>query len=124
MSHYAKVVDGKVVQVIVADAAFFKSFVDSSPGKWIQTSYNTHGGVHFDPVTGQPSADQSQALRGNYAGVGFTYDVANDVFYAPQPFPSWTISAPEWIWKPPMAYPTDGKAYYWDEDQKNWTLVT
>ena len=83
MSHYAKVVDGIVNQVIVAEAEFFDTFVDSSPGTWIQTSYNTRGGVHYDPNTGQP--DGGTALRGNYAGVGFVYDQQNDVFYPPQP---------------------------------------
>ena len=80
MSHFAKVVDGKVTQVIVAEPDFFTTFVDTSPGSWIQTSYNTIGNKHT--LGGTP-------LRGNYAGIGFIYDQANDVFYAPQPFPSW-----------------------------------
>lgn len=114
MSHYAKVVDGKVTQVIVADAEFFDTFVDSSPGTWLQTSYNTSGGVHS--AGGTP-------LRANYAGVGHTYDATHDVFYAPQPYPSWTISAPTWLWESPVPYPTDGKAYYWDESKLSWVLV-
>jgi len=81
MSHYAKVVDGKVTQVIVAEADFFNTFVDSSPGVWIQTSYNTFGNRHPE---GRP-------LRGNYAGVGFVYDHVNDVFYAPQPYRQYSI---------------------------------
>jgi hypothetical protein len=111
MSHYAKVLDGKVVQVITADASFFDTFVDSSPGTWIQTSYNTHGGVHS--LGGTP-------LRANYAGIGYIYDATHDVFYAPQPYPSWTISAPTWIWQPPTPMPTDGKEYIWDETTKTW----
>ena len=71
MAHYAKVVDGVVTQVIVAEADFFNTFVDDSPGEWVQTSYNTRLGVHYDPTTGDPSADQSKALRKNYAGVDF-----------------------------------------------------
>ena len=63
------------------------------------------------------------ALRGNYAGIGYTYDRANDVFYAPQPYPSWVISAPDWTWKAPVAMPTDGKQYTWDEATKNWVEV-
>ena len=63
MAHFAKVVDGKVTQVIVAEPEFFNTFVDSSPGEWIQTSYNTRGGVHYDPNTNTPSANQSKALR-------------------------------------------------------------
>ena len=120
MSHFAKVTDGKVTQVIVAEKEFFDTYVDSTPGEWIQTSYNTRGGVHYGQ-DGQP--DGGVALRGNYAGIGYTYDRANDVFYAPQPFPSWVISAPDWTWKAPVAMPTDGKQYTWDEATKNWVEV-
>jgi hypothetical protein len=117
MSHFAKVLDGKVIQVIVAEEEFFKTFVDTSPGQWLQTSYNTRGGVHYGP-DGNP--DGGVALRGNYAGIGYTYDATHDVFYAPQPFPSWTLSQTAWLWEPPVAYPTDGKRYVWDEPTKNW----
>ena len=111
MSHFAKVADGKVIQVIVAEQEFFDTFVDSSPGTWIQTSYNTHGNQH---PNGTP-------LRGNYAGIGYTYDSVNDVFYAPQPFPSWTLNNSTWLWEAPVAMPTDGKIYIWDETTKNWS---
>jgi hypothetical protein len=114
MGHFAKVNNGKVEQVIVAEADFFNHFVDTSPGTWIQTSYNTIGGQHTQGGT---------PLRGNYAGIGYTYDAVNDVFYAPQPFPSWTISAPTWIWEAPVAMPTDGKAYTWDEATQSWVEV-
>ena len=125
MGHYAKVVDGKVTDVIVADADFFTTFVDSSPGAWIKTSYNTRGGIHYEPNVNPPveSPDQSKALRANYAGRGYTYDAVNDVFYAPQPYPSWTISAPTWEWQSPVPYPTDGKVYTWDEATLSWVLV-
>ena len=122
MSHFAKVVNGVVTQVIVAEAEFFDTFVDSSPGQWIQTSYNTHGGVHYNPETGEPSEDQSKALRGNYAGVGSTYDYTNDVFYAPQPYASWTLDS-SWTWEAPVPYPADGKQYGWDESVTNWVEV-
>ena len=114
MSHFAKVVDGKVTQVIVAEKEFFDTFVDSSPGTWIQTSYNTHGNQH---PNGTP-------LRGNYAGIGYTYDSINDVFYAPQPFPSWTLNNTTWLWEAPVAYPTDGKIYKWNESITNWEEIT
>lgn len=120
MSHYAKVVDGKVVQVIVAEAEFFESFVDSSPGEWIQTSYNTRGNVHYGQ-DGHP--DGGEALRGNYAGLGFTYDRQNDVFYPPQPFLSWALNTSTWTWEPPVPYPTDGKMYMWDETTTSWLEV-
>jgi hypothetical protein len=122
MSHYAKVKDGIVVSVIVAEADFFTNghFVDTSPGSWIQTSYNTRGGVHYGQ-DGQP--DGGTALRGNYAGIGYTYDATNDVFYPPKPFASWSISSPTWTWTPPTPYPTDGKFYSWDETNKTWVEI-
>ena len=120
MSHFAKVLDGKVVQVIVAEPEFFNTFVDSSPGQWIQTSYNTRGNIHYGP-DGEP--DGGVALRGNYAGIGYTYDQTNDVFYAPQPYASWTLSQTTWLWEPPVAYPTDGQRYDWDEATVSWKPV-
>ena len=121
MSHFAKVCDGKVIQVIVAEPDFFNTFVDTSPGQWLQTSYNTRGGVHYGPDN---EPDGGVALRGNYAGIGYTYDAANDVFYAPQPYPSWVLNKTTWVWEPPVPYPTDGKVYNWDEATKNWVEVS
>jgi len=120
MSHFAKVCDGKVLQVIVAEPDFFNTFVDSSPGQWLQTSYNTRGGVHYG-ADGEP--DGGTALRGNYAGIGYTYDAANDVFYAPQPFASWILNQTAWLWEPPVAYPADGLPYTWDEATVGWKLT-
>jgi len=114
MSHFAKVTDGKVVQVIVAEQEFFDTFVDSSPGTWLQTSYNTHGNQHPE---GRP-------LRGNYAGIGYNYDATNDVFYAPQPYPSWILNNTTWLWEAPLAMPTDNKMYKWNESITNWEEVT
>jgi hypothetical protein len=110
MSHFAKVLDGKVTQVIVAEPEFFETFVDSSPGQWIQTSYNTHGGQHPE---GRP-------LRKNYAGVGYTYDPVRDAFIPPQPFASWTLNEDTCLWDAPVAYPTDDKMYKWDEPTTSW----
>lgn len=120
MSHFAKVTDGKVTQVIVAEKEFFDTYVDSTPGEWIQTSYNTRGGVHYGQ-DGQP--DGGVALRGNYAGIGYTYDRTNDVFYAPQPFASWVLNNTTWTWEAPVAMSTDGKKYAWDEATVNWVEV-
>jgi hypothetical protein len=122
MGHFAKVVDGKVSQVIVAEPDFFDTFVDSSPGQWIQTSYNTRGNVHYAPNSNEP--DGEPALRGNYAGIGYTYDAINDVFYAPRPYDSWTLSETTWLWAAPVAYPDDGKFYVWNEENTNWVEVT
>lgn len=118
MTHFAKVLDGIVVNVIVADLDFFETFVDSSPGEWIQTSYNTHSNVHYDQ-NGKP--DDGVALRGNYAGVGFIYDKINDVFYPPQPYKSWTLNNLTWEWEAPIAYPNDGYKYVWNEEIGNWS---
>ena len=113
LSHYAKVVNGIVTSVIVAEEDFFKTFVDTSPGEWLQTSYRTIGNKHPE---GTP-------LRGNYAGVGYTYDKTNDVFFAPQPFPSWTLNKETWTWEAPTPMPTDGKPYIWQESSKSWEEI-
>lgn len=103
MAHFAQVVNGIVRQVIVAEPEYIeeriRNRVDVIDCEWVQTSYNTHGGVHFGP-DGQP--DGGVALRGNYAGIGYIYDKQNDVFYEPCPADGWTISGPDWVWKPPV----------------------
>jgi hypothetical protein len=114
MAHFAKVVDGVVTQVIVAEPEFFQTFVDSSPGEWIQTSYNTIGGVH--KLGGTP-------LRKNYAGIGFTYDRQKDAFIPPKPFNSWVLNSDTCLWDAPVAKPTDGKLYQWDEATTNWVEI-
>jgi len=85
-----------------------------------QTSYNTHGGVHYDPVTNQPSADQSKAFRKNFAGIGYTYDPDRDAFIPPKLYPSWVLNEQTCLWDAPVAMPTDGKMYQWDEATINW----
>jgi hypothetical protein len=114
MGHFAKVVNGTVEQVIVAEPEFFETFVDTSPGTWLQTSYNTIGNVH---------TQGKEPLRGNYAGIGYTYDQTNDVFYAPQPYPSWILNQSTWTWEAPTPMPTDGKVYTWDEATTSWVEV-
>jgi hypothetical protein len=111
MSHFAKVLEGKVVQVIVAEPEFFDDFVDTSPGTWIQTSYNTVGGVHR--LGGTP-------LRKNFAGIGFTYRADLDAFIPPQNYPSWVLNEETCLWEPPVSYPADGKRYSWDEATLSW----
>jgi len=116
MSHFAKVLDGKVVQVIVAEAEFFETFVDSSPGEWIQTSYNTRGGVH---------ANGGTPLRKNYAGIGFTYDRVKDAFIPPKPeYASWTLNDETCLWQAPVPMPDDGKIYEWVESTTSWNEIT
>ena len=193
MAHYAKVRDGKVVEVIVAEATFFDTFVDNTPGEWIQTSYNTRGNRHYksnlnelspvkntmiindfthsffssasmysytaslietfesssidysasllDPeLSGSISApiyptfgaeglidtSKTLALRGNYAGVGFTYDSTYDAFYAPKPYNSWILDTGSFTWDAPISYPTGDAtgsytgSYQWSESDLNW----
>ena len=114
MAHYAKVNNGLVEQVIVAEAEFFDTFVDTSPGTWIQTSYNTHGGVHTGG--GVP-------LRKNYAGIGYTYDEALDAFIPLQPYASWLLDENSCLWSAPVPYPDDGELYQWDESTGDWVAI-
>lgn len=114
MGHFAKVQDGIVTQVIVAEPEFFDTFVDSSPGEWVQTSYNTHGGVH---------ANGGTPLRKNYAGIGYTYDKERDAFIPPKPFPSWVLNENTCLWDAPVPMPQDGKSYKWDEASLSWVEI-
>ena len=121
MSHFALIKNGAVTKVIVAEQEHLDSF---EPGEWVQTSYNTRGGVHYDPNTLNVSSDQSLALRANYAAVGYVYDSELDIFYPPQPYPSWVLDTHKGIWNAPTPKPTDvGKppvSHEWDEDSKQW----
>jgi hypothetical protein len=136
MSHFAKVVNGIVEQVIVAEQDVINSGLFGDPKQWVQTSYNTRGGKHYNPQTGVEDTTTTPALRGNYAGIGHTYDATNDVFYAPRPTDrngvicnSFTISAPTWQWVNPVPMPSDAgkgtppKQYAWDEPTKSWVVV-
>lgn len=113
MSHFAKVINGKVAQVIVAEQNIIDTFVEPAEVSWVQTSYNTYGNQHTQGGT---------PLRGNYAGINYTYDKDNDVFYAPQPFLSWTLNQSTWIWEPPTPMPKDG-LYRWDEPTTSWVAI-
>lgn len=114
MGHFAKVNNGVVEQVIVAEPEFFDTFVDSSPGQWIQTSYNTHGGVH---------ANGGTPLRKNYAGIGYTYDAQRDAFIPPKPFASWVLNEDTCLWDAPIAMPTEGGPYVWNETTQSWDTI-
>jgi hypothetical protein len=113
MAHYAKVLNKKVLSVIVADEEFINQLVDEVPGEWIQCSYNTYGGIHYDPVTSQPSEDQSKALRMNFPGPEWNYDGVG--FYAPQPYKYWSLNTDTYKWEPPIPAPNDGYGYAWSD---------
>ena len=141
MGHYAKIdKDNVVVQVIVAKADYINTLPDKD--SWIKTSYNTLGGKHYVAKDHQDftelSSDQSKALRGKYAGIGFVYDTTNDIFYDPleQKYPSWTLNTTTATWDPPTPMPAftaeqkkeieNKENYYvhnWNEDTKNWDLI-
>lgn len=122
MAYYAKIENGIVVQVNAVDEQFFADNPERYTGTWKQTSYNTRGGVHYNPNSDEPSSDQSKALRKNYAGIGDIYDESLDAFYCPQPFPSWTLNETTCGWESPIPYPNDGKNYIWNETLQNWNL--
>ena len=113
MSHFAKVENNLVTQVIVAEPEFIATGALGDPASWVQTSYNTIGGVHTQGGT---------PLHMNYAGIGYTWDGTG--FAAPQPFPSWTLNKSTYLWEAPVAYPTDGAQYTWNETTKAWDAVT
>ena len=119
MAHFAKIENNIVTQVIVADQDFIDS-ISNENDLWIQTSYNTRGGIHYKPNTNEPSEDQSKALRKNYAGIGYTYDSTKDAFIAPQPFNSWTLNEKTCNWVSPLPFPTDGETYKWNEETLSW----
>ena len=123
MGHYAKVFDGNVVNVIVAEAEFFDNFVDSSPGVWVQTSYNTRGGVYYTPNSNTPDADQTKALRKNFAGVGYAYNAEKDAFIPPKPYASWTLNETTCLWESPVPIPDPQKLYNWDEVTQSWVEI-
>lgn len=130
MAHFAKVVNGTVTNVIVAEPEFFDTFIDDSPGQWIQTSYNTRYGKHYEPNSNTLSSDQSKALRKNFAWIGGTYDATRDAFLPPHKYASWTLNEDTCVYDPPIPMPNDGKYYDWDEsayqadNTKGWVEIT
>jgi hypothetical protein len=115
MTHFARIENDIVTQVIVAE----QDFVDTRPGEWVQTSYNTRGGLHYAPNSDTP--DGGVALRKNFAGIGYAYDRQRDAFIPPQPYPSWTLDEASCLWEPPVPHPSDGEPYIWDEAAQAWT---
>lgn len=122
MAHFAKVENGIVTQVIVANQEFINSGALGDPEMWIQTSYNTKGGKHYNPETGLP--DSKSPLRKNYAGIGYTYDIIRDAFIPSKPHDSWVLNEDTCAYEAPIAYPTDGFYYVWDENIVNWVRKT
>ena len=123
MAHYAKIEDGIVTQVIVAE----QDFIDLGrlPGQWLQTSYNTRGGIHYAPNSEEP--DGGIALRMNYASPGYAYDSNLDAFIPIKPYDSWLLDESTCTWEAPIPIPDDdgfppNRSYYWDESIQNWVV--
>ena len=112
--------EDEIVEGITDWEAYYTSKRDGLTA--VRTSYNTRGGVHY--TDGEPSEDQTKALRFNYAGIGFTYDEERDAFIPPKPYDSWLLDEDTCLWEAPVAYPTDGAEYVWDEEAGNWSEVT
>lgn len=125
MAHYAYLDENNIVTSVIVGKN-----EDEAPGDWEtyygakRTSYNTRGGVYYDPNTNDPGSDQSKAFRKNYAGIGYTYDATRDAFIPPQPYPSWVLDEFSCLWNAPVPYPTDGNRYMWDEDTQDWVEIT
>ena len=119
MALFAKVENGLVTEVLVISQDVIDTGAFGDPSLWIQTSYNTRGGVHYDQ-NGQPDGP---GLRKNYAGIGFAYDALLDAFIPPKPFPSWLLDTQTCLWNPPVPYPDDGKFYEWDEATLSWIEI-
>jgi hypothetical protein len=114
MSHFAKIEDRIVVQVIVAEQDVIDAGIFGNPSDWVQTSYNTYGGVHLQG--GVP-------MRKNYAGIGYTYDYVRDAFIAPKQYASWVLNENTCQWESPKPYPEDNKSYAWSEDLIDWVEI-
>ena len=119
MSHFALVINGYVQDVIVAEQDIINKFPNKA--SWIQTSYNTRGNLHYPPGSSTP--DKTPGLRGNYAGIGYSYDAINDVFIPPQPYPSWILNTTTWTWEAPIPMPTKKGNWIWDEPTISWILA-
>ena len=125
MSHFARLNENNIVTFVTVgrqeDDGLEAELTARTGDVYKQTSYNTYGGVHY--TDGEPSEDQSKALRFNYAGIGFTYDKERDAFIPPQPFESWVLDEDTCLWVAPVPYPEDGESYSWDEDAGDWVVV-
>jgi len=139
MAYFARVENGIVQEVMRCDQDFIDLYADpnsgvepNGPGEFIKCSYNTFGGVHYEPSETNeafepvPSADQSKALRKNFPSVGWVYDADRDAFYEPQPYPSWTLNETTCFWEAPTPFPSDAgpdNRYIWDEETQQWVAM-
>jgi hypothetical protein len=120
MSHFAKVENGIVTNIIVIEQEVLNSGLWGDPSLWIQTSYNTRGGIHYLPDSNTPSGQPH--VRGNFAGLGHIYDKELDAFYEPSPYPSWTLNKTTFSWESPVPKPENYNRwdFDWNEETKTW----
>ena len=124
MAHYAFLGENNIVTHVIVgkdegeDGIDWEQFYGA-----VRTSYNTAGGIYYDPETNQPAQDQSKAFRKNYAGIGYSYDPVRDAFIPPKPFDSWILDEFSCTWNPPVDYPSDGDKYTWNENSLQWVLI-
>jgi hypothetical protein len=132
MAHYATLDENNIVTTIgqgIDEDEYLQNlkpeiFYGNIIGKIVKrTSYNTIGGIHYNPITNQPSEDQTKAFRKNYAGIGYYYDEQRDAFIPPKPFPSWTLDEFSCLWESSIPYPNDGNMYEWNEETLSWDLA-
>ena len=129
MSHFAKLDKNNIVTFVTVgrqeDDGKEQELYERTGDVYKQTSYNTRGGVHYNPETGEPSANQSKSFRKNYAGIGYAYDEERDAFIPPKPYDSWVLDEDTCWWKSPIPYPdtNDGNDYEWDEESLSWVVV-
>lgn len=124
MAHFAKLDENNIVTFVTKgrqeDDGKEQELFDRTGDVYRQTSYNTHGGIHYNAETGEVSEDQSKAYRKNYAGLGYTYDEELDAFIPPKPYDSWVLNEDTCLWEAPFPYPEDGEMYFWDESEGTW----
>jgi len=124
MAHFAKLNENNIVVFVTVgrqeDDGKEHELTERTGDVYKQTSYNTRGGIYYDPETGLPSADQSKSFRKNYAGIGFSYDVQRDAFIPSKPYESWILNEETCLWDCPIPMPTDGKQYSWNEKEQKW----
>ena len=133
MSHFAEIdEDDMVIRVLkCTQDEINNSGLYGDPSRWIQTSYNTHGGKHYDPETGEE--DGETPLRKNYAGPDYYYDRTRDAFIPPIEYPSWVVNEDTCLWEAPVPEPTrdvfleadgtnNGSWYEWNEEKKTWDV--
>jgi hypothetical protein len=124
MAHYAFLDENNIVTHVIVgkdegeDGIDWEKFYGA-----VRTSYNTSGGIYYNPETNQPAQDQSKAFRKNYAGIGYSYDPVRDAFIPPKPFDSWILDEFSCTWEPPIDYPSDGDKYTWNENSLQWVLI-